>query len=130
MHLISGLRKLPTQSPAKITLSSDVSWLQKKAFGALKFSLLPPAAVKTLEQSDYPTINLNEMLLLNVFKLLSEARTELRDLGFRHVWARNSTVYARFRDGSPVHIINSTTDLPAIAQLYGKSAENPQAPTA
>lgn len=90
----------------------------KRAFGPLKLSQVITNPVALPAQSGDPTINFNELLPTNILKLLSASKVELKNAGFKYVWVRNLTVYAKFREGSPVQTINSTADLPTIIQLY------------
>lgn len=102
----------------------------KRTFGPLKFSQLDASAMMRADlavfQPGDPFINLNELLPLHVLHLLNEAKTRLKAAGFKHVWARNSTVFAKFSNNALVQIINSPADIPRIIQLYSCPSPNHQ----
>lgn len=94
----------------------------KRSHGPLKLSQLEANTCADIDiarnQPGDPTIHINELLPSYVFNLLTEAKTRLKGAGFKYIWTRNLTVYAKFTDDSPVQIVNSSADLPGIIQLY------------
>lgn len=94
----------------------------KRAFGPLKFSQLDAGAMMAtglaVFQPGDPHIIINELIPSDVLRLLNEAKTQLKAVGFKYVWTRRSTVFAKYADNALVQIINSPDDLVRIAQLY------------
>lgn len=102
----------------------------KRAFSALKFfqldaNALISAGLAVFQPGD-PFINLNGLLPSHVLRLLNETKTQLKAVGFKYIWCRNSTEFAKFSDDAPVQIIYSQADLPRIVQLYTSSNPNQQ----
>lgn len=96
----------------------------KRSFGSLKFSQLDRRLfsneVLSVEQPGDPIINVNELLPTTVLHLLKETKTRLKTAGFKYIWTRNLTVYAKFNDNSPIQIVNTPADIPRITQLYSQ----------
>lgn len=94
----------------------------KRSHGIMRYSQLDATRLinpdLAAEQSGDPVININELLPSNVLKLLNGAKTQLKPAGFKHIWSRNSAVYARFSDDSLVQIVNTPADIPRILKLY------------
>lgn len=95
---------------------------EKRSFGSLKYSQLDKAL---LTHPDIVTghpgdrvINVNELLPLNVLNLLNDTKTQLKPSGFKYVWSRDLTVYAKFTNDSLVQIVNSPADITKLVQLY------------
>lgn len=83
----------------------------KRSFGPLKFSQLDLSAMKragfSTDQPGDRFINLNELVPSQVIRLLNFTKKQLKDVGFKYIWSRNSTVFAKFNNDSLVQIINS-----------------------
>lgn len=101
----------------------------KWSFGALKYSELDITALTNPDlvagQPEDPLISINELLPSNIHKLLRDAKTQLKAVGFKFIWSRNLTVFAEFSNDSPVQIVNSPADIPRIAQLFSHERPNP-----
>lgn len=94
----------------------------KCSHGVLRYSQLDAATLTDpdLAQGQHGDliINVNELLPSAVLKLLTEAKAQLKPAGFKYVWCRNTTVFAKHSDRALVQIINTPADLPRIIQLY------------
>lgn len=100
----------------------------KRSFGSLKYSQLDKGLLTHPDivagQPGDPTININELLPSNVLKLLNDAKTQLKPAGFKYVWSRDLTVYAKCTNDSLVQIINSPADITKLLQLYQHQSPN------
>lgn len=100
----------------------------KRSFGALKYSQLDKNILTNTDlaagQPGDPLIHVNELLPSNVLKLLNDAKTQLKAAGFKYIWSRNLTVFAKFTSDSLVQIVNTPADIPRIALLYSQERPN------
>lgn len=97
----------------------------KRSFGPLKFSQLnlqaPTDAGSNVGQPGDPFVNINELLPTHVIKLLREAKAALKAAGFKFIWVRNFTVFAKYSIDSVVQIINTPADIRRMVQLYSEA---------
>lgn len=94
----------------------------KRSFGMLRYAQINPALLShpdlSTEQPGNPTINVNELVPTSTFKLLVAAKTALKAAGFKYIWCRDGTVYAKAHDSALIQIVNNMADIPNIAELY------------
>lgn len=102
----------------------------KRSHGVMRYSQLDSSCLTNLDpaavQSGDPIINVSELLPSNVLKLLTDAKALLKPLGFKFIWTRNAKVCVKFANDSPIQLVNSSADLPGIAQLYALQPPGPQ----
>lgn len=96
----------------------------KRTHGAMRFSQLVSIGffnqAVAAEQVGNPVINVSELLPSNVLKILTATRTQLKPAGFLYIWTRNGIVHVKYANDSPIQVINSISDLTAIALLYSQ----------
>lgn len=101
----------------------------KRSFGMLKFAQFdkddPAVADLTTSQPENPIININELLPSNVLKLLNAAKTDLKEVGFKYVWCKNSMVLAKASDAAVPYGLFGGSVLYRIFNASARTFRNP-----